>query len=156
MKIDNANVASQVRMAYIFIPAFIVLLVASIYLIGLSSSIIWVIIGLGLLLIYVSVVLIYNHHYILIFVGPDIVMIRYKALWPPTRTANNSIEIKPEDFAGYKITEGRFRTNLVVYKQTPGGKAKYSEVCINLLNKEQIEKLKRSFALLTTISKKNK
>ena len=154
MEINNANKASQVRLAYAFVPALVVLTVAAVFLIDLSSSWLWIAGGAVLLAIYIAVVVTLGNNYVIIFVGPDKVIVRYKALWP-IRTENNSIEINANDFAGYEITSSRFRTNLTVFKNTPGGIAKYPDVCINLLDGEQIEKIKRAFAILETITKKN-
>lgn len=154
MEINNANKASQVRLAYAFVPALVVLTVAAVFLIDLSSSWLWIAGGAVLLAIYIAVVVTLGNNYVIIYVGPDKVIVRYKALWP-IRTENNSIEIDANDFAGYEITHGRFRTNLTVFKNTPGGVAKYPDVCINLLDGEQVEKIKRAFAILETITKKN-
>ena len=154
MEINNANKASQVRLAYAFVPALVVLTVAAIFLLNLSSNLWWIFGGAALLVIYVAVVVALGNNYVIIYVGPDKVIVRYKALWP-IRTENNSIEIDANDFAGYEITPGRFRTNLTVFKNTPGGVAKYPNVCINLLDGEQIEKIKRAFAILETIKKKS-
>lgn len=153
MKIDNGDKASQVRMAYAIVPSFIVLLVASVYLTNLTSNLIWAGVGLAALAIYVAVAVVYHNNYVLIFIGPDKVEVRYKALWP-INTENNAIVVKSEDFAGYEIVKTFFRTNLVIYKNTIGGKAKYPEVCINLLSSDQIEKIKRSFAILETVTHK--
>lgn len=154
MKIDNAQKASQVRMAYAFIPAFIVLAVFAIYWFGLTDSLLLAGVGIVALALYVLVAVLLHNNYVLIFIGPDKVIVRYKALWP-INTENNSIEIKTEDFAGYDISKIRFRTILTVYKNTPGGRAKYPDVCINLLSDEQIEKVKRSFAILETVKRRN-
>gem|GEM_PF-1776880 len=154
MKIDNRNTASQVRLLYAVIPAVVALSVTLIYLLEVASGMLPVLIGAGVLLLYVTFAVVMHYNYVMIFVGPDKITIRYKALWP-VRTDNNYIEINTIDFAGYEITESGCRTNLVVYKNTPGGKAKYPEVCINLIGSEDIEKLKRSFALLETIKKHN-
>lgn len=154
MEINNANKASQVRLAYAFVPALVVLTVAAVFLIGLSSSWLWIAGGAVLLAIYIAVVVTLGNNYVIVFVGPDKVIVRYKALWP-IRTENNSIEIDANDFAGYEIKKTRFRTYLSVFKNTPGGVAKYPDVCINLLDGEQIEKIKRAFAILETITKKN-
>lgn len=154
MEINNANKASQVRLAYAFVPALVVLTVAAVFLIDLSSSWLWIAGGAALLAIYIAVVVTLGNNYVIVFVGPDKVIVRYKALWP-IRTENNSIEIDANDFAGYEIKKTRFRTYLSVFKNTPGGVAKYPDVCINLLDGEQIEKIKRAFAILETITKKN-
>lgn len=154
MEINNANKASQVRLAYAFVPALVVLTVAAVFLIDLSSSWLWIAGGAVLLAIYIAVVVTLGNNYVIVFVGPDKVIVRYKALWP-IRTENNSIEIDANDFAGYEIKKTRFRTYLSVFKNTPGGVAKYPDVCINLLDGEQIEKIKRAFAILETITKKN-
>ena len=154
MEINNANKASQVRMAYAFVPVLVVLSVAAVFLIDLSSSWLWIAGGAVLLAIYIAVVVTLGNNYVIVFVGPDKVIVRYKALWP-IRTENNSIEIDANDFAGYEIKKTRFRTYLSVFKNTPGGVAKYPDVCINLLDGEQIEKIKRAFAILETITKKN-
>lgn len=140
-------------MAYAFIPALIVLVVASFYLIGLTRSLLLAGVGIAALAVYVAVAIVLHNNYVLIFIGPDKVVVRYKALWPIV-TENNSIEINTEDFAGYEITKTTFRTNLVLYKNTVGGKAKYPDVCINLLADEQIDKVKRSFAILETVKRK--
>lgn len=154
MEINNANKASQVRLAYGFVPILVVLSVAVIYWGNFSTNLAWLIGGIVILAIYVAVAVIFGNNFVIIFVGPDKVIVRYKALWP-VRTENNSIEIDASDFAGYEITKTRFRTNLIVFKNTPGGVAKYPNVCINLLDDEQIEKIKRAFAILETIKKKS-
>ena len=154
MEINNANKASQVRLAYAFVPALVVLSVTVIYWGNFSTSLIWLFCGIAVLLIYVAVAVLLGNNFVIVFVGPDKVIVRYKALWP-IRTENNSIEIDANDFAGYEITSSRFRTNLTVFKNTPGGIAKYPDVCINLLDSEQIEKIKRAFAILETIKKKS-
>ncbi len=154
MKIDNSGKASQMRMIYAFIPLFTVLLVASVYLFNLASDLTWVFCGLSVLAVYVVLVVLFGNNYVIVFIGPDKVVVRYKALWP-IRTENNSIEISADDFAGYEIVKKPFRTNMTIYKNTIGGKAKYPEVCINLLSSEQIDKIKRSFAILETVKRKN-
>ncbi|MBO7494916.1 MAG: hypothetical protein J6T98_00065 [Salinivirgaceae bacterium] len=154
MEINNANKASQVRMAYGFVPILVVLSVAVIYWGNFSTNLVWLIGGIAILAIYVAVAVLFGNNFVIIYVGPDKVIVRYKALWP-VRTENNSIEIDASDFAGYEITKTRFRTNLTVFKNTPGGVAKYPNVCINLLDGEQIEKIKRAFAILETITKKS-
>lgn len=154
MEINNANKASQVRMAYGFVPILVVLSVAVIYWGNFSTNLVWLIGGIVILAIYVAVAVLFGNNFVIIYVGPDKVIVRYKALWP-VRTENNSIEIDASDFAGYEITKTRFRTNLTVFKNTPGGVAKYPNVCINLLDGEQIEKIKRAFAILETITKKS-
>lgn len=153
-KIDNSSKASQVRMAYAFIPAFIVLAVFAIYWFELTDSLWLAGVGIVALALYVLVAVLLHNNYVLVFIGPDKVIVRYKALWP-IRTDNNSIEIPATDFAGYEINKTKLRTNLILYKNTPGGKAKYPEVCINLLSSEQIDKIKRSFAILETVKRKN-
>ena len=154
MEINNANKASQVRLAYGFVPILVVLSVAVIYWGNFSTNLGWLIGGIVILAIYVAVAVLFGNNFVIIFVGPDKVIVRYKALWP-VRTENNSIEIDAADFAGYEITKTRFRTNLTVYKNTPGGVAKFPNVCINLLDSEQIDKIKRAFAILETIKKKS-
>ena len=154
MEINNANKASQVRLAYAFVPALVVLSVTVIYWGNFSTSLIWLFCGIAILLVYVAVAVLFGNNFVIIFVGPEKVIVRYKALWP-VRTENNSIEIDAADFAGYDITKTRFRTNLTVYKNTPGGVAKFPNVCINLLDSEQIDKIKRAFAILETIKKKS-
>ena len=154
MEINNANKASQVRMAYAFVPVLVVLSVTVIYWGNFSTNLMWLFGGIAVLLIYVAVAVLFGNNFVIIFVGPDKVIVRYKALWP-IRTDNNSIEIDASEFAGYEITKTRFRTNLTVFKNTPGGVAKYPNVCINLLDDEQIEKIKRAFAILETIKKKS-
>ena len=154
MEINNANKASQVRMAYGFVPILVVLSVAVIYWGNFSTNLVWLIGGIVILAIYVAVAVLFGNNFVIIYVGPDKVIVRYKALWP-VRTENNSIEIDASDFAGYEITKTRFRTNLTVFKNTPGGVAKYPNVCINLLDGEQIEKIKCAFAILETITKKS-
>ena len=154
MEINNANNASQVRLAYAFVPALVVLSVTVIYWGNFSTDLIWLFCGIAVLLIYVAVAVLLGNNFVIVFVGPDKVIVRYKALWP-IRTENNSIEIDANDFAGYEIKKTRFRTYLSVFKNTPGGVAKYPDVCINLLDSEQIEKIKRAFAILETIKKKS-
>ena len=154
MEINNANKASQVRLIYAFVPALVTLTVVAVFLANLTTNWLWIVAGAGVLAVYVAVVLALGNNYVIIFVGPDKVIVRYKALWP-VRTDNNSIEIDASDFAGYEINKTRFRTNLTVFKNTPGGVAKYPNVCINLLDDEQIEKIKRAFAILETIKKKS-
>ena len=154
MEINNANKASQVRLIYAFVPALVTLTVVAVFLANLTTNWLWIAAGAGVLAVYVAVVLALGNNYVIIFVGPDKVIVRYKALWP-VRTDNNSIEIDASDFAGYEINKTRFRTNLTVFKNTPGGVAKYPNVCINLLDDEQIEKIKRAFAILETIKKKS-
>lgn len=154
MEINNANKASQVRLAYAFVPTLVALTVVAVYITDLSNSWLWLVVGAAVLAVYVAIVLVLGNNYVIIFVGPDKVIIRYKALWP-IRTENNSIEIDSNDFAGYELTKTRFRTNLTVFKNTPGGVAKFPNVCINLLDSEQIDKIKRAFAILETIKKKS-
>ncbi len=155
MKIDNGKSASKVRIAYVVVPSIIVLTVGIIYLTLSIGNLKPAAVGVVLLGLYAVFALIFHFNYVIIFVGPDKVMVRYKALFP-INTPNNSIEINTADYAGYEIVKKRFRTNLILYRHTPGGKAKYPEVCINLLSTEQIDKLKRSFAILETIKKQNR
>ncbi len=154
MEINNANKASQVRLIYAFVPALVTLTVVAIFLTDLTTNRLWIVAGAAVLAVYVAIVVALGNNYVIIFVGPDKVIVRYKALWP-VRTENNSIEIDSNDFAGYELTKTRFRTNLTLFKNTPGGVAKYPNVCVNLLDGEQIEKIKRAFAILETIKKKN-
>ena len=154
MEINNANRASQVRLAYAFVPALVALTVVSVYITNLSNSWLWIVVGAAILAVYVAVVMTLGNNFVIIYVGPDKIIVRYKALWP-IRTENNSIEIDSNEFAGYELSETRFRTNLTLYKNTPGGVAKYPNVCVNLLDGEQIEKIKRAFAILETIKKKS-
>lgn len=154
MKIDNKNIASQVRLLYAVIPAVVVLSVALIYLLDVASGIIPVIVGGGALVAYVGFAMLMHYNYIMVFVSPEKVIIRYKALWP-IRTDNNSIEINAVDFAGYTIQKSGLQTHLTIFKNTPGGKAEYPKICINLLNNEDVDKMKRSFALLETIKKRD-
>lgn len=154
MEINNANRASQVRLAYAFVPALVTLTVVALFITNLTSNWLWIVVGAAVLAVYVAVVMILGNNFVIIYVGPDKVIVRYKALWP-IRTENNSIEIDASDFAGYELTKTRFRTNLTVFKNTPGGVAKYPDVCINLLDSEQIDKIKRAFAILETITKKS-
>lgn len=152
MKIDNKNTASQVRMLYALIPAVIVLTVATIYLLNVATGFAPILVGACLLAIYITFAITMNYHYVMIFIGPDKILVRFKALWP-IRTDNNYIEIETTDFAGYEIIKTRFRNNLIIFRNTPGGKAEYPKVNINLINNEDIEKIKRAFALLETIKK---
>ncbi len=154
MEINNANKASQVRLIYAFVPALVTLTVVAIFLTDLTTNRLWIVAGAAVLAVYVAIVVALGNNYVIIFVGPDKVIVRYKALWP-VRTENNSIEIDSNDFAGYELTKTRFRTNLTLFKNTPGGVAKYPNVCVNLLDGEQIEKIKRAFAILETIKKKS-
>lgn len=154
MEINNANKASQVRLIYAFVPALVTLTVVAIFLTDLTTNRLWIVVGAAVLAVYVAIVVALGNNYVIIFVGPDKVIVRYKALWP-VRTENNSIEIDSNDFAGYELTKTRFRTNLTLFKNTPGGVAKYPNVCVNLLDGEQIEKIKRAFAILETIKKKS-
>lgn len=154
MKIDNKNMASQVRLMYAVVPAVVVLSLVAIYLLDLASNLLPAVLGGCVLAVYVAFALLMQYNYIMIFVAPDKVTVKYKALWP-IRTPNNYIEIKAEDFAGYEINKSFLRTNLTIYKNTVGGKAKYPQICINLISKEDIERLKRSFALLETIQKRD-
>ena len=154
MEINNANKASQVRLIYAFVPALVTLTVVAVFLTNLTTNWLWIAAGAAVLVVYIAVVLALGNNYVIIFVGPDKVIVRYKALWP-IRTENNSIEIDSNDFAGYELTKTLFRTNLTVYKNTPGGVAKFPNVCINLLDSEQIDKIKRAFAILETIKKKS-
>ncbi len=152
MKIENKNTASQVRLLYALIPAIIVLTVAAIYLLNVATGFAPILTGACLLAIYAIFAITMNYHYIMIFIGPDKILVRFKALWP-IRTDNNSFEINTTDFAGYEIIKTPFRNNLVIFKNTPGGKAEYPKVNINLLDNESVEKMKRAFALLETIKK---
>ncbi len=154
MEINNANRASQVRLVYAFVPALVTLTVVAVFITNLTSNWLWIVAGAAVLAVYVAVAMTLGNNFVIIYVGPDKVIVRYKALWP-IRTENNSIEIDAADFAGYELTKTRFRTNLTVFKNTPGGVAKYPDVCINLLDSEQIDKIKRAFAILETIKKKS-
>ena len=91
MEINNANKASQVRLAYGFVPILVVLSVAVIYWGNFSTNLAWLIGGIVILAIYVAVAVLFGNNFVIIFVGPDKVIVRYKALWP-VRTENNSIE----------------------------------------------------------------
>ena len=153
MKIDNEPIAAKVKLIYMAIPLVIVLATGSTYLIAGVREIMWLFIGVGLLILFFIIMALLKLQYVVLFVSPDKIVLRYKSL-SPFRTPNNSIEIKSPEFAGYEFASalGGLQKNLIVYKTTPGGKAKFPKVGIGLISIAEKEKIKRAFDLLISLN----
>jgi hypothetical protein len=154
MKIDNEPIAAKVRLYYMAIPLIITLATGSVYLIAGIREFIWLIIGVSLLAVVFIIMAVLRFQYVVIFASPEKLTIRFKNL-SPFKTANHAIEMKANEFAGYEFTNSLagIRKNLVVFKSTPGGKAKFPLVSMNLLKPEEIDKLKRSFEILLALKR---
>lgn len=155
MKIDNEPTAANVRLLYMGLPLIIVIITASLYLVGNSRDFKWAVIGFSCLVAFFSFMAILHFNYIHLFVGPEKIVLRYKTL-SPLRTSNNSIEIKSGEFAGYELTNalGGIQKNLTLFKTTPGGKAKFPKVRINLISESDINKIKQAFDLVLALQNK--
>jgi hypothetical protein len=154
MKIDNEPLAAKVRLLYMGIPLIIVIVTGAFYLVGNSRDFKWLVIGASALLVFFIFMALFSFNYVSLFVGPEKIVMRYKSL-SPLRTPNNAIEIKSKEFAGYEINRSLagIRKNIILYKMTPGGKAKFPKVAINLLSSSEVEKAKQALDLVMTLQK---
>ena len=94
-----------------------------------------------------------NYHYIYYNDDSDKIVLRYFA---PTwfTSKKNSIEIPKKDFAGYKLNSFflRYRENIVMFRNSGKGVAKYPPVSITALSNEERLRLLMS---LNNLKKKN-
>jgi len=94
-----------------------------------------------------------NYNYIYFSDESDRIVLRYFSTALFTKS-KNSIEIPKKDFAGYKLNSVfmRYRENIIMFRKTSKGVAKYPAVSITALNNEERDAMLSS---LNTLWKKN-
>jgi len=145
MKIENKKRASIIRLIYLGIPIFYTLLISVSYFFFKSFPNYPYLIVVAILFTLTIIALNYLKFYYNYFsTESGKLIIRYLTLGP-FGGSRKSMEMPLKDFVNYQITYKfyNYKKELIVYRQTPKGIAKYPSISISSLSKSEINKVEK-------------
>jgi len=157
MKLDNAKRAGFIKLIYMLIPLLVVLAAAIVYLLFDVKDLRYMGIAFGLVALFFFGMGIFKFNYIISYVGPDKIKIKFASL-SPFNNPHNSVQIKAEQFHKFEIKSslGGMRKVLILYQKTPSGLAQYPGIGITALKRDEIAQLKKAFDLILAINQQKK
>ena len=144
MKVENKKRASIIRLIYLAIPIFFILLIS----ISCFSRSFPNYVHLSIIIaLFFTTIILLNHlklFYIIFSNEGGKLILRYLTLGP-FGGSRKSLEFPLKDFVNYQIIRKTYgyKKEIILYRQTPKGIAKYPPVSISSLNENEIKKIKK-------------
>lgn len=157
MIIENKNNAGKVKLFFLLVPFIFTLFVV------LSILIDWFegysfLIYVGVLFVLVVIFLAkLKLRYVSFDIKKNNIILRYHGLGPIT-PSYNSIEFPVSQLGKYEITFSMFklRNELILYRKTNTGVAKYPSVSLSAMGKKEIHKIEQTLLRVLKISNKGR
>ena len=144
MKIENKKRASIIRLIYLALPIFFIILISISYFLKSFPNYIYLSI---IITLFIAAIILLNHlklFYIIFSNDEGKLILRYLSLGP-FGGSRKSLEFPLKDFVNYQISRKTYgyKKEIILYRQTPKGIAKYPPVSISSLNENEIKKIKK-------------
>ena len=141
MKVENKKRASIIRLIYLAIPVFFIILISIFYFSGFFPNYVY----LSIITLFFTTIILLSHlklFYIIFSNDGGKLTLRYLTLGP-FGGSRKSLEFPLKDFVNYQITRKTYgyKKEIILFRQTPKGIAKYPPVSISSLNEEEIKKI---------------
>lgn len=154
MKLDNAKRAGFIKLIYMLVPLLFVIAAAVVYLLYEVKDLRYMLAAFIAIVLFFALMAVFRFTYIVLYVGPDKIQIRYKKL-SAFNTPNSSVKMQSENFRNYELKNSFFGWVKVLYlfQETPSGLAKYPGIGVTALNRDELDKIKKAFDLILAMNK---